>query len=186
MGVVLNEADGPPYRLALASVSPANPTSDLPSPLGLLTDLGDHGLGRSPLAEMSPPSQFAEQISAARVLFNYWSKVLAQPPASYLSKLLRCSMRLSRIVFLALITISVATLAKAQQQDWIPQGIESLGQNASSRTEFTLDHSMLVFASKLDQDDDLRSSANEITVKETRRSCSGSIGRSLLFIYPHN
>ena len=95
-------------------------------------------------------------------------------------------MRLSRIVFLALITISVATLAKAQQQDWIPQGIESLGQNASSRTEFTLDHSMLVFASKLDQDDDLRSSANEITVKETRRSCSGSIGRSLLFIYPHN
>ena len=66
-------------------------------------------------------------------------------------------MRLSRIVFLALITTSVATLAKAQQQDWIPQGIESLGQNASSRTEFTLDHSMLVFASKLDQDDeDLR------------------------------
>ena len=66
-------------------------------------------------------------------------------------------MRLSRIVFLALITTSVATLAKAQQQDWIPQGIESLGQNASSRTEFTLDHSMLVFASKFDQDDeDLR------------------------------
>ena len=66
-------------------------------------------------------------------------------------------MRLSRIVFLALITTSVATLATAQQQDWIPQGIESLGQNASSRTEFTLDHSMLVFASKLDQDDeDLR------------------------------
>ena len=66
-------------------------------------------------------------------------------------------MRLSRIVFLALITTSVTTLAKAQQQDWIPQGIESLGQNASSRTEFTLDHSMLVFASKLDQDDeDLR------------------------------
>jgi hypothetical protein len=66
-------------------------------------------------------------------------------------------MRLSRIIFLALITTSFTTLAKAQQQDWIPQGIESLGQNASSRTEFTLDHSMLVFASKLDQDDeDLR------------------------------
>ena len=65
-------------------------------------------------------------------------------------------MRLSRIVLLALIA-TVAPLARAQQQDWIPQGIESLGQNASSRTEFTLDHSMLVFASKLDQDDvDLR------------------------------
>jgi hypothetical protein len=66
-------------------------------------------------------------------------------------------MRLSRIVLLALIAIFAAALAQAQQQDWIPQGIESLGQNASSRTEFTLDHSMLVFASKLDQDDeDLR------------------------------
>ena len=66
-------------------------------------------------------------------------------------------MRLSRIVVLALITTSTATLAQAQQQDWIPKGIESLGQNASSRTEFTLDHSMLVFASKLDQDnEDLR------------------------------
>jgi len=43
-------------------------------------------------------------------------------------------MRLSRIVFLALITTSVATLAKAQQQDWIPQGIESLGRSASSRS----------------------------------------------------
>src|SRR5579864_482743 len=66
-------------------------------------------------------------------------------------------MKLSRIVFLALITTSVATLGHAQQPDWIPQGIETLGENASSRTEFTLDHSMLVLVSKLDQDDeDLR------------------------------
>ena len=66
-------------------------------------------------------------------------------------------MRLSQIAFLILITVSIATLSHAQQQDWTPQGIESLGQKASSRTEFTLDHSMLVFASKLDQDDeDLR------------------------------
>jgi len=63
-------------------------------------------------------------------------------------------MRLFRIAFLLLITTSVATLGHAQQRDWLPQGIESLGQNASSRTEFTLDHSMLVFASKLDQDDE--------------------------------
>jgi Domain of unknown function (DUF4252) len=66
-------------------------------------------------------------------------------------------MRLFHIAFLVLIATSVATFGQAQQQDWIPQGIENLGQNASSRTEFTLDHSMLVFASKLDQDDeDLR------------------------------
>ena len=39
-------------------------------------------------------------------------------------------------------------------QDWVPQAIESLRQNASSKTEFTLDHSMLVLASKMDQDDE--------------------------------
>lgn len=46
----------------------------------------------------------------------------------------------------------------AQQTQWCPQGVASLGQNASSRTEFTLDRSMIVLASKLvDQDDsDLR------------------------------
>jgi hypothetical protein len=38
-----------------------------------------------------------------------------------------------------------------QVQGWVPEGIAALGQNASSRTEFTLDHSMLVLASKLDK-----------------------------------
>ncbi len=70
-------------------------------------------------------------------------------------------MKLSRIVFAVVIATSAA-LSQTQpppppQADWIPQGIASLGQNASSRTEFTLDHSMLVMASKIDQDDeDLR------------------------------
>jgi hypothetical protein len=63
-------------------------------------------------------------------------------------------MRLFHIAFLGLITTSIANLSHAQQQDWVPPGIENLGRNASSRTEFSLDHSMLVFASKLDQDDD--------------------------------
>jgi hypothetical protein len=40
------------------------------------------------------------------------------------------------------------------QQNWFPQEIERLGQNASSRTEFSLDHNMVVLASKVDQDDD--------------------------------
>ncbi len=67
-------------------------------------------------------------------------------------------MRLSRTIFVVLIAISAAKLTEAQQQPgWIPQGIESLRQSASSKTEFTLDHSMLVLASKLDPDnEDLR------------------------------
>ena len=67
-------------------------------------------------------------------------------------------MRLSRIILVVLIAISAAKLTEAQQQrEWIPQSIEALRQSASSKTEFTLDHSMLVFASKLDPDnEDLR------------------------------
>jgi hypothetical protein len=66
-------------------------------------------------------------------------------------------MRLCRIVFALLIAISTAKLTEAQQHIWIPQGIEALRQGASSKTEFTLDHSMLVFASKLDpENEDLR------------------------------
>src|ERR1035438_9278231 len=77
-------------------------------------------------------------------------------------------MRIFRTV--VLITISAATLARAQQlpaqqaaappsqqQAWIPQGMEALRQSASSKTEFTLDHSMLIMASKLDpNNEDLR------------------------------
>jgi hypothetical protein len=66
-------------------------------------------------------------------------------------------MRLSRVFLAVVIAVSAATLAEAQQPAWIPQGIEVLRQSASSKTEFTLDHSLLVFASKLDQDnEDLR------------------------------
>jgi Domain of unknown function (DUF4252) len=82
-------------------------------------------------------------------------------------------MRLFRIVFVVLIALSAVKLAEAQQAQsqeppssqptpqpqraWVPQGIEDLRQSASSKTEFTLDHSMLVFASKLSPDnEDLR------------------------------
>ena len=64
-------------------------------------------------------------------------------------------MRLSHIVLVVLIAISAAKLTEAQQQhEWIPQGVEALQQSASSKTEFTLDHSMLVLASKLDRDNE--------------------------------
>ena len=67
-------------------------------------------------------------------------------------------MSLSRIFFAVLTAVSAATVTEAQQPpEWIPQGVEVLRQSASSKTEFTLDHSMLVFASKLDPDnEDLR------------------------------
>ena len=63
-------------------------------------------------------------------------------------------MRLFRVVFVVLIAISAAMLTEAQQHDGIPRGIEALRQSASSKTEFTLDHSMLVFAAKIDPNDE--------------------------------
>jgi Domain of unknown function (DUF4252) len=59
--------------------------------------------------------------------------------------------------FLAgLITVPLMR-AQVQQAAAVPQGIDALRQVASSKTEFTLDHSMLVFAAKLDPDnEDLR------------------------------
>ena len=78
-------------------------------------------------------------------------------------------MKLSRILLALVISISVsAAIAQNQppsapgswappqgaQQNWFPMAIESLGQNASSRTEFSLDHNMVVLASKADQEDD--------------------------------
>ena len=63
--------------------------------------------------------------------------------------------------FLALIPILTAAgsaqsqpAAQSQPEDWIPQAIQDLSHAASSHTDFTFDHSMLVLASKTDQDDD--------------------------------
>jgi len=92
----------------------------------------------------------------------------------------RSIVRLSRSVFLSTLSLVLITACAASAQtqpspetqplpetqppqsqlqpeppqDWVPQAIESLRQNASSKTEFTLDHSMLVLASKMDQDDE--------------------------------
>jgi Domain of unknown function (DUF4252) len=66
-------------------------------------------------------------------------------------------MRLFRILFLVGIAIVLVGLTDAQQRESVPRGIEALRQKASSKSEFTLDHSMLVMASKLDPDnEDLR------------------------------
>ena len=68
-------------------------------------------------------------------------------------------MKLIRIIFVVLLAAFAAKLTEGQQQpqDWVPRGVEALRESASSKTEFTLDHSMLVFASKIDPDnEDLR------------------------------
>jgi hypothetical protein len=67
-------------------------------------------------------------------------------------------MRLTSFLLVALIGLSTAQFISAQEShEWIPQGIVTLQQSASSKTDFTFDHSMLVLASKLEPDnEDLR------------------------------
>jgi Domain of unknown function (DUF4252) len=68
-------------------------------------------------------------------------------------------MKLTVVVLAVLIAVSAVKNSEAQQQQnlWMPQGIGILQQSASSKSEFTFDHSMLVLASKLDADnEDLR------------------------------
>jgi hypothetical protein len=67
-------------------------------------------------------------------------------------------MKLTAIVLVVLTAICGTKFSQAQDaQDWIPQGILTLQQNASSRTDFTFDHSMFVVASKLEpNNEDLR------------------------------
>lgn len=67
-------------------------------------------------------------------------------------------MKLPYVVSSFLIAFFGIPSGSAQQpMERIPQGIETLRMSASSKTEFTLDHSMLVLASKIDPDnEDLR------------------------------
>ncbi len=76
-------------------------------------------------------------------------------------------MKVSRVVVLVLIAVSSIRFVQAQQRslppvspsqrEFVPQGVDELRQSASSKTEFTLDRSMLILASKLDpENEDLR------------------------------
>jgi hypothetical protein len=65
---------------------------------------------------------------------------------------MRSIVRLSRI-FLFVVLAASASLGQLPQ-NWFPPVLENLAQTASSKTEFSFDHSMLVLASKADQDDD--------------------------------
>ena len=60
-------------------------------------------------------------------------------------------MRVFRSLIVLFIACSAGVLAKAQQGNaGTPQAVDTLRQGATSKTEFTLDHSMLILASKLD------------------------------------
>lgn len=61
-------------------------------------------------------------------------------------------MRISRFLVVVLFAFLGVTFSNAQGIEDLPQGIDALRQSASSKTEFTLDHSMLVLASRLDAD----------------------------------
>src|SRR5947209_1554880 len=66
-------------------------------------------------------------------------------------------MRLILSLFALFLTAPVAlaqSSAQPQPPDWMPQAISELAQTASSHADFSFDHSMLVLASKVDQDDD--------------------------------
>jgi hypothetical protein len=67
-------------------------------------------------------------------------------------------MRLSVALFLILISMSAARCVAADDHTlWLPHSVETMQRSASSKTDFAFDHSMLVFASKMDPDNaDLR------------------------------
>jgi hypothetical protein len=58
------------------------------------------------------------------------------------------------LIFLGSFIAAQSQPAAEQMQDWVPDSILALRQLASSHSDFTFDHSMLVLASKADQDDD--------------------------------
>ncbi len=87
-------------------------------------------------------------------------------------------MKVSTIVFVFLAGISAITVTEAQQLAGVPRSIEALGQKASSKTEFTMDHSMLILASKLDADnEDLRrviAGVNGVSVHSYKFAAAGA------------
>jgi hypothetical protein len=98
-------------------------------------------------------------------------------------------MKLLRVVLLVAFVTPIVATAQVPQPDWTPQAVQALGQNATSRTEFTLDHSMLVMASKADQDDDdLRrviAGVNGVSIHSYHFSRPGMYDPELLSVVRH-
>lgn len=60
------------------------------------------------------------------------------------------------LLLLAALLCFVSTVARADEGDWIPRGLESLGQHASFHTEFTFDKTMLDLANNFVDDEEAR------------------------------
>ncbi len=58
------------------------------------------------------------------------------------------------LLFLGSLVSAQTQAAPEPPEGWVPDSILALRQMASSHSDFTFDHSMLVLASKADQDDD--------------------------------
>jgi hypothetical protein len=67
-------------------------------------------------------------------------------------------MRITPVLSTLLLFFSTILSLEAQEPPtWIPQGVQSLQKSASSKSDLSFDHSMLVLASKLEPDnEDLR------------------------------
>jgi hypothetical protein len=64
-------------------------------------------------------------------------------------------MRVNSLLLAVLIAFAATGFTQAQETNtWLPRGIERLRQSASSKTNFTFDHSMLMLASKLDRNNE--------------------------------
>ena len=82
------------------------------------------------------------------------SGVLQEGPAKPKWYLASEDSMMTRLLLLTFVlSCSALSFAQGQQSPAeLPQAMEALRQSASSKTEFILDHSMLVFASKLDSE----------------------------------
>jgi Domain of unknown function (DUF4252) len=78
----------------------------------------------------------------------YYKEVSSVPERVSFSK---DSMGARRLLLTLVVTSCAITLAHGQPSlEELPQAVQALRQSAASKTEFTLDHPMLVLASKLD------------------------------------
>jgi hypothetical protein len=83
-------------------------------------------------------------------------------------------MKKSSVLLIVWLTIAL-TLNAEEAKILVPRGVNTLRQNAVTRSEFTFDHSMLILASKLDRNDDLQrviAGISGITVRKYRLAVS--------------
>jgi hypothetical protein len=66
------------------------------------------------------------------------------------------SRRLSYVLFACALAVTCSAARAQQSDDWVPHNMDSVGQHASFRTDFTFDRSMLELANNFIDDEDTR------------------------------